>query len=131
MQVFGKEIATILRGGECIELIGDVGAGKTTLVKGIAHGLESEDDVQSPSFTINRVYRAKNNLEIYHYDFYRLRDAGIMHHEIEESLNDPHKITIIEWAESIHSVLPENRLKLEIIATDENVRTIKIEGAQI
>ena len=124
MQAFGKEMATTLQGGECIELIGDIGAGKTTLVKGIARGLESKDDVQSPSFTINRVYRAKNNLEIYHYDFYRLTDAGIMQHELGESLNDPQKITIIEWAKSVQSVLPKKRLKLEIITTDEHVRKI-------
>ena len=83
MKEFGEEIAKKLEGGECLEFIGDVGAGKTTLIKGIAKGLGSKDEVQSPSFTINRVYKAKDKIDIYHYDFYRLHDAGIIQHELE------------------------------------------------
>lgn len=124
MKALGEEIAKSFKGGECVELIGDVGAGKTTLIKGIAKGLESVDEVQSPSFTINRVYRVKDDLEIYHYDFYRLHDVGIIQHELEESVNDSHKITLIEWGESIRNILPKNHTTIHITALSENSRKI-------
>ncbi len=127
MQVFGEEIAKSLKGGECLELIGDVGAGKTTLVKGIVKGLKSIDEVQSPSFTINRVYRTEDNLEIYHYDFYRLHDAGIMQHELAESVNDKQKITILEWARSVQDILPENHVLISIKVTSDTNRKVRVE----
>ena len=70
---FGQELGNSLKGGEVIELIGDVGAGKTTFTKGLAKSLGITDEIQSPTFTISRVYEGtKNNLV--HYDFYRLND---------------------------------------------------------
>lgn len=130
MKKFGEEIAKNLKGGECLEFVGDVGAGKTTLIKGIAKGLGSKDEVQSPSFTINRVYKASNEIEIYHYDFYRLHDAGIIRHELEESVNDPHKITLIEWGESIRDILPKDHLRVHIEPITENSRKVTIERAE-
>ncbi len=109
MTSLGQEIGAKLRGGEVFELIGDVGAGKTTLVKGIAKGLQIDDDVQSPSFTISRNYAARDGLILNHYDFYRLHDAGIMKMEIAETLSDPKSITIIEWGDSVAKVLPPAR----------------------
>ena len=64
---FGAKLGAELRGGEVIELIGDVGAGKTTFTKGLAKGLAIAETVQSPSFTISLVYDGR--LEIVHYDF--------------------------------------------------------------
>jgi len=78
MTNFGKKLGSFLVGGEVIELVGDVGAGKTTLTKGIGIGLGVTENVQSPSFTISQVYDARDNLTLSHYDFYRLNDAGIM-----------------------------------------------------
>jgi tRNA threonylcarbamoyladenosine biosynthesis protein TsaE len=114
MQQFGHEIGSRLRGGECLELVGDVGAGKTTFMKGLGAGLQVDDDVQSPSFTISRVYEARDNLKLEHYDFYRLSEAGIMSYEITESLNDPATIVAVEWAETVSDVLPEDRIVLTI-----------------
>ncbi len=82
------KIGASLAGGEVFELVGDVGAGKTTFVKGLAKGLTVEDDVQSPSFTISRVYDARDGIQLAHYDFYRLYDAGIMANEIAEMTLD-------------------------------------------
>lgn len=114
MKSLGRSIGQILRGGECIELIGDLGAGKTTFTKGIGAGLEIDDDVQSPSFTIMRVYAARNGLLLHHYDFYRLQEPGVMSFELAESLEDPKVITIVEWGETIKDVLPGNRIKMLI-----------------
>ena len=121
MKRLGFEIGSKLRGGECIELIGDVGTGKTTLMQGIAAGLVVDEDVQSPSFTLSRVYEARDGLRLDHYDFYRLSEAGIFDYQLAESLDDANAITAVEWAETIQAVLPSERLRVEICyrATDD------------
>lgn len=128
MKELGARLGAFLRGGEVIELVGDVGAGKTTLTKGVAAGLQIDEDVQSPSFTISRVYDAANDLRLVHYDFYRLHDAGIMADELRETIHDPKTVTIIEWAEIINGVLPVDRLTVTItpVAADEHARTVEI-----
>jgi tRNA threonylcarbamoyladenosine biosynthesis protein TsaE len=114
MRELGKKLGTLLKGGEVIELIGDVGAGKTTLVKGIAEGLGIDEDVQSPSFTISRVYPARDDLWLHHYDFYRLNDPGVMQYEFAESIADTRSVTIIEWADTVHDILPASSAKIVI-----------------
>lgn len=128
----GKTIGASLRGGECIELVGDVGAGKTTLVKGIAEALQADDVVQSPSFTISREYACRDGIVLKHYDFYRLHEAGVMKFELEESLADPETVNVIEWASTIDAVLPEHRIQvhIEADATTES-RQVTVTGLQI
>jgi len=126
MKAFGSRLAAFLAGGDILELVGDVGAGKTTLTKGIAAGLGVDDDVQSPSFTINRVYDTLSGLRLSHYDFYRLSGAGIMADELQETLHDPEAITIIEWAELVTGVLPADRVTIAITATGEASRRLSI-----
>ena len=122
----GHKIGRILKGGEVFQLIGDVGAGKTTFVKGLASGLGVEDDVQSPSFTISRVYDARDELTLVHYDFYRLTDPGIMANELDEMVHDPKTITVIEWADIVEGVLPESHYTLRLTAPTETSRSIEI-----
>jgi len=126
MRVFGSKIGAILRGGEVIELVGDVGAGKTTIAKGIAAGLGVKDNLQSPSFTINRLYDGSNGVNLSHYDFYRLNEAGIMNEELLESLDDNKTVTIIEWSGLVSDFLPVDRLSINISATDENTRHLVV-----
>lgn len=127
MRILGRQLARLLKGGECLELIGDVGAGKTTLVKGIANGLGIDEAVQSPSFTISRVYTA-DSLSLHHYDFYRLPDAGILEYEFAESVSDPTVITIVEWADIVHDILPKARIRITIVPFAETSRRVTIEG---
>ncbi|MCL2037428.1 tRNA (adenosine(37)-N6)-threonylcarbamoyltransferase complex ATPase subunit type 1 TsaE [Candidatus Saccharibacteria bacterium] len=127
MKRFGADLGTKLKGGEVIELIGDVGAGKTTFVKGLAQGLEIDDDVQSPSFTISRNYMARDDLTLNHYDFYRLADAGIMSMEIAESLQNPKNITVVEWGESVRDVLPDERIVVKIAYLPTEGREVEVE----
>lgn len=122
----GQKIGALLTGGEVFQLIGDVGAGKTTFVKGLAIGLGVEDDVQSPSFTISRVYDARDELSLVHYDFYRLTDPGIMANELEEMVHDPKTVTVIEWADIVEGVLPDNHFTLRLVAPTETSRSIEI-----
>lgn len=128
MKQFGTEIADLLKGGEVIELVGDLGSGKTTLVKGIASGLGITEDVQSPSYTISREYKAKNNLKLIHYDFYRLDAPGLMTHDIQENMGDPNVVTVIEWAGIVQNILPIDRLTMSIVAPSETTRRILIES---
>jgi len=125
-KALGKNIAATLKGGEVFELVGDVGAGKTTFVKGLAEGLEVQDDVQSPSFTISRMYEARDGLELAHYDFYRLNDPGIMSSELQEMVNDPRTITVIEWADIVEGVLPGSHFTLRFTAPTETSRAIEV-----
>ena len=126
MKALGVRLGALLRGGEVIELVGDVGAGKTTLTKGIADGMRIDEGIQSPSFTISRMYNAPSGVQLAHYDFYRLQDAGIMADELHETLHDPETVTIIEWAEIIAGILPDDRLTITIsnVAGDEHARQV-------
>lgn len=130
MKRLGEKIGRILKGGEVLELIGDVGAGKTTFTKGLAKGLGVAETVQSPSFTISRVYEA-GDLTLSHYDFYRLNDAGIMAMEIASAIEDAHNITVVEWAESVAEILPANRIKIRILSQSETARKVEIEGLEL
>ncbi len=121
-----RKIATNLKGGEVFQLVGDVGAGKTTFVKGLASGLSIDDDVQSPSFTISRVYDARDGLQLVHYDFYRLTDPGIMADELAEMIHEPTTITVIEWADIVEGVLPKNHYTLNFVSPSETTRNIEI-----
>ncbi|MBC7746511.1 tRNA (adenosine(37)-N6)-threonylcarbamoyltransferase complex ATPase subunit type 1 TsaE [Pedobacter sp.] len=114
MVALGERLGALFRGGECLELVGDVGAGKTTLTKGIGRGLIADDAIQSPSFTISRVYAARNGLSLHHYDFYRLHEPGVMSYELAESLIDPIVVTVIEWAETVVDILPEQHVRIEL-----------------
>ena len=122
---FGKEIGSNLEGGSVLELIGDVGAGKTTFTKGLALGLGVLETVQSPTFTISRVYEG-DNLTLSHYDFYRLNDYGIMKMELAENLSDPQNITVVEWAGELADILPEKHLKLIFESVSEDKRLVKV-----
>lgn len=126
-RAFGEALGSMLRGGYVLELVGDVGAGKTTFTKGLAVGLGVEEDVQSPSFTISRVYDARDGLALAHYDFYRLNDAGILRDELQEVIHDPTVVTVIEWAAIVEGVLPQNRIRISFTTPSENVRVLQIE----
>src|SRR5688572_4962628 len=114
--ILGRE----LRGGEVIELIGDLGAGKTVFVRGLAQGIGSQDQVQSPSFTISRLYKGKDGREIHHYDFHRLDDPGMLKQELAESLVHPKSGVVIEWADRVTDILPPDRLVIEFKPVAEN-----------
>jgi len=124
MKALGESIGSVLHGGEIIELVGDVGSGKTTFVKGLAVGVGIDEYVQSPSFTINRVYKSRNDLTLSHYDFYRLNDAGIMANELSEVLGDLKTVIVIEWGGVVDGVLPKDRLTVNITSPSETARQV-------
>ncbi len=124
---FGENFAKTLETPAVIELIGDVGAGKTTFTRGLAKGLNFKEPVTSPSFTISKRYAfTKDNKQctLTHYDFYRLKDPGIMYEDIAESIADDNSITVVEWGESVSNLLPENHYQITININPDNTRDI-------
>lgn len=108
---FSRDLAGKIKGGETIELKGDLGSGKTALVKCLAGQLGSKDHVSSPSFTIENIYRCPK-FDIHHFDFYRLDEAGLAGHELQEVLHQPDKLIIIEWAGLVDNILDMSRLTI-------------------
>jgi tRNA threonylcarbamoyladenosine biosynthesis protein TsaE len=113
----GYAIGSLLRGGEVLELVSDVGGGKTTFTRGLARGIGSADRVASPTFTISKVYEGPS-LRIVHFDFYRLHEAGLMAHELEEIERDAQTVTVVEWGDIVADVLPKQRLVIRIHYTE-------------
>lgn len=103
------KIGQALKGGEVIELVSDLGGGKTTFVRGLVRGLGSPDKVASPTFTISKVYKAPPH-QVYHFDFYRLDEPGLMAEDVAEAVEDPNTVVIVEWADVVQHVLPAMRL---------------------
>lgn len=124
MEQLGEAIGRSVSGGEVLELVGDIGAGKTTLTKGIARALGINEPVQSPTFTISRVYDSPKGLRLAHYDFYRLGEAGIMGDEIREAADDD-SVMIVEWAGAVDDDLPKDRLVVKITTISEEERLVE------
>lgn len=120
----GEQIGAKLRGGEVIELISDLGGGKTTLTRGIVRGAGSQDSVRSPSFTLSNQYKT-DKFTIYHFDFYRLGEPGIMADELAEVVGDSKAVVIVEWGEIVADILPVDRLSIKLVSDSENSRRIE------
>jgi tRNA threonylcarbamoyladenosine biosynthesis protein TsaE len=120
----GEMIGKHLQGGEVIELVSDLGGGKTTLVRGLARGFGSPDKVASPTYTISKVYK-HGSRELHHFDFYRLQEAGLISHELTEVIEDPACTVVFEWGEVVQNVLPAERLTVIITKTGEEMRKLE------
>ena len=119
-QGLGEVLGHLLRAGDVLVLTGDLGAGKTQLTKGVARGMGIEDDVTSPTFTIEMVYEGKE-LPLYHFDLYRLDDAG----ELEDTglfdVLGGDGPCLIEWGEQFEGELGDERLDVTIARLDDEV----------
>lgn len=124
MLAFGREFAQKIKKPAVIELVGDVGAGKTTFARGLAEGLGVKEPVTSPSFTISKAYALPDGGEFVHYDFYRLPEPGIMREDLEENLAQPGSVIVIEWGESVLDLLPKNHYRIEIKYNEEGREVI-------
>ncbi len=122
----GQRIGSDLVGGEIILVDGPLGAGKTVLVKGIAHSLAvDEEDVTSPSFTLVNPYRGR--LLLYHIDLYRLDEGASAAHavDLDEILSDENAVVVIEWAQRLGRYpLPDNAWRISIQGDGDAARHI-------
>ena len=125
MTQFGARLAAKLRPGDVLELIGDVGAGKTTLTRVIARALGITETISSPTFTISNRYKFAGGT-LAHYDFYRLSEAGIMADELAETMGESGTITIIEWGDVVSDILPRERITIEIVSPTETSRQLRL-----
>ncbi len=121
----GKEIAKVLPENGVVAFFGELGAGKTTIIKSIASTLAKIDpsEVTSPTFSYMHIYPN----DVFHFDLYRIRDEKeFIFMGFGEYLRKG--ICLIEWAERIRPILPENTLRIRIRHVDENIREITYES---
>jgi len=109
----GKTLASEARSGQVYTLIGDLGVGKTVFTQGMARGLGIEEPVNSPTFTIVQVYE-EGCLPFYHFDVYRIGDVEEMYEIGYEDYFYGEGICLIEWANLIEEILPEQYIQITI-----------------
>jgi tRNA threonylcarbamoyladenosine biosynthesis protein TsaE len=126
-EALAEKLGANLRGGEVIELVSDIGGGKTTFVHGLARGIGSPDAVASPTFTLSRIYQSER-VTIHHYDLYRIQDAALLEHELEEVLANSQAVIVVEWSQAVQHVLPNKRITIDITAIDDNTRKLHIQA---
>lgn len=122
--LLGNKIGKLLKKGDVILLDGDLGAGKTTFTKGIGEALNIKRTINSPTFTIMKMYNGDINL--YHMDLYRLDGLG-MDFDLEEYIFGD-GISVIEWPNQAIDLLPDQYLLIEIFRTDLDGRRVSIKG---
>ncbi|AFY99606.1 bifunctional alanine racemase/tRNA (adenosine(37)-N6)-threonylcarbamoyltransferase complex ATPase subunit type 1 TsaE [Calothrix sp. PCC 6303] len=123
----GCNIGKYLPAGSVILLTGELGAGKTTLVQGIGEGLEIEDSIVSPTFTIINEY-TEGRIPLYHLDLYRLEPAEVQALNLEnywEGIEAVPGITAIEWSERM-PYMPESYLNITLSYSDEGTRQVEL-----
>ena len=124
-----KSLSPKLPDGITLTFSGDLGAGKTTLVRGIARGLNIKDVVQSPTFNIMKIY-FKGDRPLIHIDAYRLADIN-NDIGLDEYIGYESGITVIEWPMFIKDLLPDNAIEVNITNDGDDNRTLKFCGENI
>ena len=125
----GRQIGQQAEAGEIYTLIGDLGVGKTVLTQGVAAGLDIEEPVNSPTFTIVQIYE-EGRLPFYHFDVYRIGDVEEMEEIGCEDCFYGEGVCLIEWAELIREILPKDCIRITIeknLAEGFDYRQITIE----
>jgi len=125
----GCKLGRRLKSGDIVCLYGELGSGKTTLVKGIASALGiNERDITSASFTIIAEYDAP--VPFYHIDLYRVKPEEVSELGLQEYLGRK-GISVIEWAEKVEGEIPDRCIKVNLHYTGENSREIEIKGIEL
>lgn len=126
MQNLAFDLTMLLKPSNVIALNGDLGAGKTTFTKGIGKALEIKRIINSPTFTIMKTYQPTNKVNgiemLYHLDVYRLEDST-GDYELEEYFYQ-NGLTVIEWADIIKDILPDDTMYIDIYRLGENTRKV-------
>ncbi len=124
----GVNIGRQLKKDDIVCLTGELGAGKTTLIKGIASGAGVKECVTSPSFKLINEY--KGTIPFYHFDLYRLDGIGDIQELGYREYFYSGGIAVIEWADKLKSLLPEKRIEIQLTYIDETSREIKIKSSR-
>ena len=122
---FAESLAAEFVGGEVLLLHGELGAGKTHFVKGLAKGLGIDEVITSPTFALHNSYQGR--LTLNHFDFYRIEDSEeVAILGLDEFFYDKHAVAAIEWSENIKDLLPKQCVSVSVEKIDENTRKIII-----
>lgn len=127
-KALGRKIADQLKGGEVLALVGDLGAGKTTFIQGLAQGLGIKQNIISPTFILMRSYKADSDKMLYHLDLYRLEqdfDKEFQNLGLGDIWGKPQNLVVIEWADKAKELLPKNTKWIEFEYLREDERTVK------
>lgn len=130
---FAAKLAKTLSGGEIITLDGDLGAGKTAFVRGLAKGLGITDRVSSPTFTIVNEYR-NGKIPLFHFDVYRISSSDEMYDIGWDDYISQNAVVVVEWSVNISDILDMKHISVNIskdLSISEQYREISIEGAEI
>ncbi|CAN5713247.1 hypothetical protein BH09PLA1_BH09PLA1_19300 [soil metagenome] len=130
-ETIAAELARSLRGGECVALDGELGAGKTQFVRGLLHGLGGEArSVSSPTFVLLNVYES-GRLKLFHLDAYRIHGAQDFESIGFAELLEQGGVVVVEWAERVAMLLPANRIAVKIEHIDDLTRGITVSSTMI
>jgi tRNA threonylcarbamoyladenosine biosynthesis protein TsaE len=123
---FGKKLGMLLSPGDVVALVGELGAGKTTLVKGIVQGLGVTDRraVKSPTFSLVHTYEGR--MPVYHFDAYRLEDTQEMLDIGSDEMISGDGVAIVEWADKVSGCLPKEYLQITLTAVSAHERKIEL-----
>ncbi len=125
-EALGERLGKCLPSGSVLALYGDLGAGKTALVRGLARGLGITESVSSPTFTIVNEY--PGHPALFHFDLYRLHDARELYDIGWEDYLDREGICVTEWSENAEAAFPEDTVRAYFERLGENHRRIRVEG---
>jgi tRNA threonylcarbamoyladenosine biosynthesis protein TsaE len=125
---FGRHLGGLLTAGDVVGLVGDLGAGKTCLVQGIAQGLEVPESsyVRSPSFVILNIHPGRCDLN--HLDLYRIQGPEELDDLGYREIFYGQGVTVIEWADRIEDLLPREHLRISLSFLSETERAMTLEG---
>lgn len=128
---FAKEFAKNFKGGEVLGLVGNLGAGKTVFVQGLAEGLEVREIINSPTFVLMKGYMIRNSQlaisKLIHIDAYRInKPEELLDIGLNEYLNNQDYLVVIEWADKIKKILPKNLIIINFNIKNKNQRKITI-----
>jgi tRNA threonylcarbamoyladenosine biosynthesis protein TsaE len=130
-RTLGGRLADALWGGAVVAFTGDLGAGKTAFVSGMAQALGVEERVTSPTFTIVNEYEG-GRLPLFHFDMYRLGDADELFHIGWEDYLARGGICAVEWSENVEEAIEDDAVRVAIRrGADESSRVITIEGVEL
>lgn len=124
---YGRQLAATLHGGMVVALYGDLGMGKTAMVRGIAAGLGLQAEVSSPTFALVHVYGG--NPPLVHFDMYRVNGWEDLYSTGFFDYLDMGAILVVEWSENIEAALPEDTLRIRLRRLDDNTRLIEREDS--
>lgn len=127
MEAFGGAMAARVEGGCVIFLTGDLGAGKTTLVRGFLRALGHRGIVTSPTFTLLELYRP-GALQVVHVDLYRLENPGELEQLAIRDYLEEQSVLLVEWADRARGGLPDPDCEAHIAIDQNDQRTVRVES---